>query len=386
MSIRCASAICIALAFGFAAAGEGTQDIALGCAGNSGKAVEPSACPSLPADSASFLQVFKAAMRRGKGKPTVQLAPKRVNNSNDLLQSQSDVQTMTATKAGYIYDLYGKQVVNDRAMHASVQLVIGYGGIFGSVIVEMSPSPVISVLKNSYDVMPTQAHADPKFSMIYPQYLMMKLTPIRQAFQHPQDGPRVATQEWPAYGYMASCQEGKIYKSESLGIGYASKEQGMTIRRLAEWWAQEGEEKHWHPQNYNCQTFAKDVLDHIAGNRQAMDNAVSILSHSDYIFEDSSAEHVDRSGKIANWFGDKTTSAKDLLSNVVNNPALKDFLDQPIIEARLWYTAVGETYWTTKKDSRMADYAVRQATLCQFERAGTVEQGNGNEMKDSLQK
>lgn len=406
----------IAHAFGAAAANQDVHSIGRGCGDTDGRTLKQSECPSSPPDASSFIQTLISATKRGKESSSDDEEPnplrmnikpenphelfdyKKICNDDDNfkdLEQRSDhdehqndqqwfepplthsqhfnqqqhieehkssgsdhdehqnnaqwfeppvtnpqhfVQQQAPEEEkssgqnagnGLMYDVYGHAVVIDSAYHAAIQFVLGES----SVIVDMAPNARVQVTDTR----------DHDFGEEH-QYLMMLLNENA--------------------GYMATCHNDKAYESKSLRLRETTR-----LRDLVCYWRTQA--KTWHPDKYNCQSFAKDILVEVAADQESMGSAVAVLMHN-HLITDGGFLNTNIAGALANLGGLFMKMSNDLLGDVYKKGKYRNMLYLPIIEARLWYTSVPKTYKTTNSESHKKDHEFRQAQLCKYKLEGGV--------------
>lgn len=384
----------IAHAFGSAAANQDVHSIGRGCGDTDGRTLKQSECPSSPPDASSFIQTFISATKRGKESSSDDEEPNPLrmhikpedahepvdyetlcddddnfghleplvtrhqwpphiisqhfaqqqqhieeekSSGSDHDEHQNDQQQHIEEEKssgqnagdGLMYDVYGHAVVIDSAYHAAIQFVLGES----SVIVDMAPNARVQVTDTR----------DHDFNEQH-QYLMMLLNENA--------------------GYMATCHNDKAYESKSLRLRETTR-----LRDLVCYWRTQA--KTWHPDKYNCQSFAKDILVEVAADPESMGSAVAVLMHN-HLITDGGFLNTNIAGALANLGGLFMKMSNDLLGDVYKKGKYRNMLYSPIIEARLWYTSVPKTYKTTNSKSHKADHKFRQAQLCKYKLEGGV--------------
>jgi len=268
-----------------------------------------------------------------------------------LLQVTSHVKNREAAKPQpilrvdqvdeFIYDLWGTAVKVDAVYHAAIQIQVG-DSKGASFLVEMSPVATVRALP----------HWDPP----YQRGVQQQLFPGKVA--HPMF---VANK---AVGTMATCEEDGFYDSNALRL--ASGDSAGTLATLADWWSRNSGKK-WHPGNYNCQSFAKEVLGRLADQEGDMDEAIRVLGHNgDVIAGGITNTWANTAGAIANAFGSVESLFQDRLEDIGNDDKFKAALNLPIVQVRLWYVTTTQTFGTTSEGTRADDYVERRKNLCSY--------------------
>jgi len=174
----------------------------------------------------------------------------------------------------------------------------------------------------------------------------------------------------PEEGVMAGFQPAKMrdgewtesnHRNEDLSIT-SGPNSGMTLGKLSTWWNKEP--GYWSPSGYNCQTFAQEVMEQMARDEPAMNEAIGVLSHNSA--EVAPGSWGKNAGVIANVAGIATGLFEDLLQDIGTDSKFKHVINAPILRAKLWFVTTDQTYGTTSKETRLADYDKRAANLRKF--------------------
>jgi len=252
----------------------------------------------------------------------------------------SEAEPMTKLQDGFMYDLYGCKLGHKNAIyHAAVQLDMVDGK---SVLVEMTPKATVTVgdegslpMMHTYERDPARRCQEDTYQMLH------------------------ASNQ--AYGCMASCRDDINYCSPGIATSWTK-----TLLDLVHWWKAKRESTEWNPKLYNCQHFAKDILLQIASNPHEMDRAVQTLMHDSGTLVNGDILGASTAGSIANAFGSLTSIWEDNLEDLESESKYSDLLNRGITGYRLWYKLVTNTWGTTSKESRKADYYKRTDALCNF--------------------
>lgn len=261
-----------------------------------------------------------------------------------LLQVTSNLQKQKPTsERAYndpIFDIDGKTVEIDTVYHAFLQISMGRGwGLPNKkIFVEMSPKAVVS-LANPDDI--TQE-----------VYLMFESN--------------------LNFGQMATLDKENEFRSNTLGLAKLK-----TLQQLSDYWRSVQEKgngsQEWHPENYNCQTFARDMFGQLARYKDAMKEAVTVLGHDTKTITWNADVSTDIAGSVANAFGsfmtlfDGADDEKNMpLESLSEASQFKDKLGVPIASVSLYYAKAGGTlgtFGTTSTQGRVKDYNDRRANL-----------------------
>jgi len=235
-----------------------------------------------------------------------------------------------------INDVHGRCVPPNAVYHAALMLFVGGPK---AIIIEMAPKALGTLV----------TPGSKKSKMAEDQYEMFTVTQKE--------------------GVMATGERGKVFKSGKLQL-----KEGVTLRMLADAWipVENYGQKEWSPSEYNCQTFVKDMLAAMATDRQAMKQAITVLSHDSHLVTQGIMS-TGVAGSVANAFGDFKYMFRHPdqhegveLNRIKDTHAFVPLLDKPITGARLLYTDSGgtlKTFGTTSKASRMADFKKRGEQL-----------------------
>lgn len=161
----------------------------------------------------------------------------------------------------------------------------------------------------------------------------------------------------PEEGYMAGFEAGWYHSDHDLSIINT-----VTLGQLSKWWNEEP--GYWSPSGYNCQAFAQEVMEQLAWNETAMNEAVGVLSHNSA--EVAPGSWGKNAGVIANIAGIATGLFEDLLEDIGTSAKFANVIDVPILSAQLWFVTTDQTYGTTSKETRLADYDKRAENLRKF--------------------